>query len=425
MELSTLDLSVERPVAGGLMLARHEGRVVLVGGAIPGERVRARVDRERHDVIFATVVDVLDPDPDRRSVEGDPMCGGQAYRHIAYERQRQLKTEVISDALRRIASLPGLDSIPVAPSPERGYRMRARFHVGPSGLGFLREGTHIVCDAAQTEQLLDETHEVVANVGQRLVRSRDRSVAHVDLAESIDADERVLHFFLRQDRSPRTVAGWAEDSGVTGVTHSRRGRTKVQVAFGVPTVTDRVSVLTQRTGTDCELRRHARSFFQGNRYLLPALVTAVCHRVSAAGPVVDLYAGVGLFAVALAYQGRDGVTAVEGDSAAVADLRSNTTGLQPRVSVVGTSVEKYLALRSDAVEGTVIVDPPRTGLSKTVVEQLLQRRVPHLVYVACDVATFARDLRRFADAGYSVEGIEAFDMFPNTPHVELLATLRS
>lgn len=405
------------------MLARHEGRVVLVGGAIPGERVRARVDRERRDVIFATVIDVLDADPDRRLVAGDPACGGQTYRHIAYERQRQLKSQVISDTLRRIANLPGLDSIPVAPSPERGYRMRARFHLGPSGLGFLREGTHTVCAAAQTEQLLDATHEVVAKVGQRLVRSRDRSIVHADLAESLDADQRVLHFFLRQDRSPKTVAGWAQDCGLTGVTYSRRGRTKIHVAFGAETVADRVSVLTERAESDGELRRHASSFFQGNRYLLPALVRAVSRRVQA-GPVVDLYAGVGLFAVALAGQGLDNVTAVEGDVSAAADLTANTAGLERPVAVVGTSVEKYLALRSDPIAGTVIVDPPRAGLSKRVVEQLVRRCVPQLVCVACDVATFARDVRRFADAGYAVERIEAFDMFPNTPHVELLATLR-
>jgi len=346
------------------------------------------------------------------------------YRHIAYERQRRLKSEVISDALRRIANVRGFGSIPVAPSAERGYRMRARLHVGPAGLGFLREGTHLVCDSALTGQLLAETNRVVAQVGQRLIRSRDRSVLHVDIAENIDADQRVLHLHLRQDRPQKSVAAWTADSALSGVTHSTRGKTKVRVLAGSAAVSDRVATLTRDASAgEGLLRRQARSFFQGNRYLLPTLVSAVCRRV-VAGPVVDLYAGVGLFAVALASGGRDEITAVERDVCASADLEANTSGLRPRIDVVGTSVERFLLRRSEPIPGTVIVDPPRTGLSRTVVERLSERSVSHLVYVSCDVATFARDVRRFGDAGYTVEAIEAFDMFPNTAHIEILATLR-
>ena len=421
---SVLDLRVERPVAGGAMLARHDGRVVLVHGAIPGERVRARVDRERRDVIHATVIDVLEPGPDRRSVMGDPACGGQVYRHIAYERQRQLKSEVITDTLGRIAHVRGLDAIPVAASAERGYRMRARLHVGRSGLGFLREGTHTVCDSAETAQLLPETDQVVAEVGHRLLHANERAVLHVEIAENIDADQRVLHLCLRQGRPSKTVAAWTADCALTGVTCSTRGKRQVEAVSGSPTVSDRVAKLTGDAGAgERLLQRQARAFFQGNRYLLPTLVSAVCRRV-VAGPVVDLYAGVGLFAVALASRGVETITAVERDADAHADLKANTVGLQPNLVVVGASVEDFLSGRSDPIAGTVIVDPPRTGLSKTVIDRLSERSASPVVYVACDVATFARDVRRFCDAGYVVEGIEAFDMFPNTAHVELLATLR-
>ena len=98
--------------------------------------------------------------------------------------------------------------------------------------------------------------------------------------------------------------------------------------------------------------------------------------------------------------------------------------MRQQIDVVTTSVEEFLVRRSDPILGTVIVDPPRTGVSTTVIERLTRRDVSHLVYVACDVATFARDAQRFGDAGYTVERIEAFDMFPNTAHIELLATLR-
>ncbi len=294
-----LDLRVERPVAGGAMLARHDGRVVLVHGAIPGERVRARVDRERRDVVHATVIDVVEPDPDRRSVEGDPTCGGQVYRHIAYARQRQLKSDVIADALRRIAHVEGVGSIAVTPSPQRGYRMRARLHVGRPGLGFLREGTHAVCDPAQTGLLLPETDQIMAQLGRRLVRSNDRSVLYVDLAENIDADLRALLIRLRHHHAPETVAAWTAGCALSGVAYSTRGQSKARVVSGKPTVSDRVAALTCDPGAgEHRLQRHTRSFFQGNRYLLPTLVSAVYRRVTV-GPVVDLYAGVGLFAVTL------------------------------------------------------------------------------------------------------------------------------
>ncbi len=419
-----LDLRVERPVAGGAMLARHDGRVVLVHGAIPGERVRARVDRERRDVVYATVIDVVEPDPDRRSLDGDPTCGGQVYRHIAYERQRRLKSEVIIDTLRRIAHMSSPGQISVASSVQRGYRMRARLHAGSVGLGFLREGTHVVCDPAQTGQLLSETERIIAEIGQRLVCSSGRSVLYVDIAENIDADQRVLHIRFRQEHALKTVSAWTVDCRLSGVAYSTRDKNSTQVVFGIPVVSDRLMALSGHAGADeCRLQRHARSFFQGNRYLLPALVSAVCRRITT-GPVVDLYAGVGLFAVALASRGLDAITAVEQDAFAHADLIANTTGVWPQIGVVGASVEDFLVRGSDSIPGTVIVDPPRTGLSPTVVERLSERGVSRLVYVSCDVATFSRDVRRFREVGYTLEEIEAFDMFPSTAHIELVATLR-
>ena len=149
----------------------------------------------------------------------------------------------------------------------------------------------------------------------------------------------------------------------------------------------------------------------------------MCRRVTT-GPVVDLYAGVGLFAVALASRGLDAITAVEQDAFAHADLVANTTGVWPQVGVVGAAVEDFLVRRSDSIPGAVIVDPPRTGLSSTVIERLSERGVSLLVYVSCDVATFSRDVRRFREVGYTLEEIEAFDMFPNTAHIEIVATLR-
>src|SRR6188474_2050412 len=134
----SLDLDVTQPVAGGRMLARHEGQVVLVSGAIPGERVTAIVERVTRQVIWARLADVRDASPDRRDPVGDPACGGLAYACIAYDRQRALKALVIADAFRRIAGIT-LEAPPaVAASPETGYRLRARLHVRKGRAGFFR-----------------------------------------------------------------------------------------------------------------------------------------------------------------------------------------------------------------------------------------------------------------------------------------------
>lgn len=420
-----LDLRIERPVAGGVMLAHHRGRVVLVSGAIPGERVRAGVVRESRDVIHATVVEVVEPDPDRRAVTVDPTCGGQAYLHINYERQRQLKAEVIGDALRRIAHAGDLGRVAVTPSPERGYRMRARLHVGPSGIGFLREGTHRLCNPADTGQLLPETNHALAMVGRQLAGSNCRSVLHIDLAEDISAETRVINFHLKKPYLSRAVSVWTSECSLSGVTWSRPGSSKIEVVTGEPNIVDSVATLVPETiSLEGTIGRNVRSFFQANRYLLPSLVSAVCNYVKV-GPVLDLYSGVGLFAVALASLGVNEITAVERDIIARKDLTRNAKSAASQIQVVGTSVERFLAGSSQCIPGTVIVDPPRAGLSKTVLELLVRRRVASIVYVSCDVATFARDVGRFQQAGYVIQGIQAFDMFPNSAHIELLANLGS
>jgi tRNA/tmRNA/rRNA uracil-C5-methylase (TrmA/RlmC/RlmD family) len=120
-----------------------------VAGAIPGERVVARVERVAKAVAHADTVDVLTASPDRRPA-ADWRCGGRDYAHVAYERQRALKSEIIADAFRRLARLPLATLPPVMPSEERGYRLRARLHASGGRLGFFREGSHALCDAGAT-----------------------------------------------------------------------------------------------------------------------------------------------------------------------------------------------------------------------------------------------------------------------------------
>ena len=167
------------------------------------------------------------------------------------------------------------------------------------------------------------------------------------------------------------------------------------------------------------LRRNVRSFFQGNRYLLSALVSHVVGLVPAGGDMLDLYAGSGLFSVTAAAVRGVRVTAVEGDGIACGDLRGNASA-HDSVVVHHQAVEEFL----DGKWGrpaVVVVDPPRTGLSRAALAGVIRLRAGRLVYVSCDVATLARDSRGLTDAGYTIEQADAFDLFPNTPHVETVA----
>jgi 23S rRNA (uracil1939-C5)-methyltransferase len=140
------------------------------------------------------------------------------------------------------------------------------------------------------------------------------------------------------------------------------------------------------------------------------------------GRLVDLYAGVGLFGLAWTALGRGTLTAVEGDRQSSADLGSNAEPYSDAVTVAATSVERYATGSFDARDATILVDPPRTGMSKEAATGIVRARASRVVYVSCDVATLARDARRFLDEGYRIRHVEAFDLFPNTAHVETLVT---
>jgi 23S rRNA (uracil1939-C5)-methyltransferase len=389
-----LSLTIEKPAAGGAMIARHEGRVVLVAGAIPGERVTARLTRVSKGVAHAETTAVDEPSPDRRAPAGDPLCGGCLYNHIDYARQLVIKSEVIADALARIGRIALPAPVAVAASREDGYRMRARLHVRGSRAGFFREGTHDLCDARATRQLLPATLETVDRLMAAIRSIGAAAVREIELSENVDASERVAHLDLSEPLDPRLVEKLVSVDGLTPG----------------PFVTDSIAI----GDVSLALRRHVLSFFQGNRFLLRDLVAHVTDLVPAGAPLLDLYAGVGLFSVAAAAVRGADVTAVEGDAAGFEDLRANAAAATGKVNAVRAAVEDVAVRTADVV----IVDPPRTGMSAEAIRKVLALKPSRLIYVSCDVATLARDSRKIVDAGYALDRADAFDMFPNTPHVE-------
>ena len=410
----THTVTIEKPAVGGRMIARVNGQVVLVSGAVPGERVQIRIDRVGKGVAYGDTLTVEEPSSDRRVPAADPLCGGCLYAHIAYERQLQIKSLVIADAFGRIGRLPLRSAVSVAASPSDGYRMRARLHYRGRRLGFVREGTHDVCDARATGQLLPATCDVLDRLEAELLRLPEGAAHEIDIAENVDASERVVHL----ETSP---GGDGVDAGsvVAVRRHQRpdrvRGRFRRRACARrkFAYVTDRLAMDDQRAVT---IRRHVLAFFQGNRYLLRDLVTHVTDQIPHGSTTIDLYAGGGLFAIAAAQRRGARVTAVEGDRVAAEDLAANAADADD-VTAVHQSVETFVRSAPSGPD-VVIVDPPRTGISRDALQGVLRLRGRRVVYVSCDVATLARDARHLVDAGYVIVRVDGFDLFPNTPHVE-------
>jgi 23S rRNA (uracil1939-C5)-methyltransferase len=407
----TVELVVEKPAAGGRMVARADGQVILVAGAIPGERVVARIARVAKGVAFADTIAVVDASPDRREPFVDRQCGGSLYSYIAYPRQLAIKSAVIADAFRRIGRLELPGTVPVAASPEEGYRMRARLHARARRVGFFREGTHDICDARATRQLLPAACDVLDRLAAAIRSIGDDDIHEIELSENVDATERVVHLGAMRPIDPRLVDKLTSIDGLTPG----------------PYVTDALRV----AGSELTLRRHVLAFFQGNRYLLADLVAHVTERVPVGAPLLDLYAGVGLFAAAAVVLRRAPTVAIEGDRVAFDDLCANATAAGTQLTAIRAAVEGLGAgvlkagqlFRGGHVE-VVVVDPPRTGVSPEALAAVLGLKAACLIYVSCDVATLARDARRIVAAGHTIARVDAFDLFPNTPHVETVVVFQ-
>jgi 23S rRNA (uracil1939-C5)-methyltransferase len=273
-----------------------------------------------------------------------------------------------------------------------------------------------LCDAAATGQLSHATAAWLRSAERQIQAHGLNGLAGVELGENIAGDQRACHLEVGSAAAEDLVP-LAE--GLTGLSVQRADRQGVTVLAGEPMLEDTLRPIGSDDSVLVTLRRDVRSFFQGNRHLVQTLARHVTSLVPD-GPVVDLYAGVGLFGLSLAALGRN-VTAVDGDRVSGTDLRRNAEPFGDRVQVAPMSVETFVRsgqLADAARDATVVVDPPRTGLSEDALDGIMAAEPPRLVYVSCDPATRARDRRRLLDSGYALTNLTLFDMFPNTALVE-------
>ncbi|HEX4655570.1 MAG TPA: class I SAM-dependent RNA methyltransferase [Mycobacteriales bacterium] len=373
-------LDIERVAHGGVCVAHApDGRVVFVRHTLPGERVRVTVTEERRSYLRADAVEVMTPASARVRPPcrwaGPGRCGGCDWQHVGVAEQRRLKAVVVSEQLQRLAGLDREVEVEPVPGDVDGlhWRTRMRFAVDDDGRAGLRR---------------HRSHDVVAI---------DDCLIAVPAA-----------------RVPDLVArSWPADSEVS-VDVSSSG--EHAIAMGTPK-----ELLTERAaGRDW--RVPVGGFWQVHPAAADVLAEVVGDyaRPGSADRCLDLYSGVGLFAGVLAPRTAS-VVAVESDARAVAAAELNLAD-DHNVTVVRDRVDRWLRRDSEGAD-VVVLDPPRKGAGRAVVDGIAEREPRAVVYVACDPAALARDVASFAKHGYELDDVRAFDLFPMTAHVECVARL--
>jgi 23S rRNA (uracil1939-C5)-methyltransferase len=416
-----IEVEVEKVVYRGRGLARHQGQVVLVPRGIPGDRLRTRVSSARRGYLEALPIEVLRPAPARRPAPCavfDLDCGGCAFQHVDYAAQLEIKRAVLEECLAR-AGVEHEGPVSILPSPEEGWRTRATFHVDAEGrIGLHAPGSHRVVPG-ECRQVSAAMARAVAGVGRRLQGSPAlaRQVRALRLAESGDGRRRVAELIVLEGaaRAPLWRSALGDLPGLDGL--------GVAAAVGGRFLHVAGDEHVEAEVAGNRLRSHVRSFFQANRFLHADLVRAVADAVPAGARVLDLYAGVGVFALTLARRARS-VVAVEAGSFAARDAAGNLERAEARNARVRRA-DVAAFLDHEAVQGgeCIVLDPPRSGAGRAVVGRIAARRPAVVVYVSCDPPTLARDLRALLDAGYGLRRVQALDMFPDTFHVEAVAVL--
>ncbi len=421
-----VELAIEKGVYRGRGLGRVAGRVVLVPRAYPGDRLRARVSEVHAGWAEAVPVELIQPTPLRREAPCRlaDRCGGCSYQPLGYGEQLKLKESVLRESLRR-GGVAYDGEVMVHPSPERGWRMRASLHFaaaqGELRLGLRQEGTRRVVDVDTCLQLSESMNEAARSLG-RALQSQPEALPALRGLDLLEAPDRralvaVVSTTLAPGRVPLLDPLVRQAQGLTGLGVEARDR-QLRWLHGPDHV--------EATVLGLRLRAGVRSFFQANRFLLEPLVREVLDLVPRArGRVLDLYSGVGLFALPLAKRDDGEILAVESAASAVEDARWNARQAElDGVRVVQRDVRRALADLPREAGERIVLDPPRTGAGLEVVGLLAARRPSVVVYVSCDPPTLARDLAGFAAFGYKMNALRLLDLFPDTFHLEAVARLQ-
>lgn len=384
-----LELKIDSLTNLGSGVARHDGWVVFVPFALPGETVKARIYRNDKNCSHSDLIEVLEPSPDR-VVPECPLfgeCGGCQYQHLEYHKQLEWKTRQVRELLKHMAGIEFPVNFCLTTPQTWQYRSKITPHfdaprggvIGP--IGFLANG--------QRSKIIDVPHCRIA-------------------MEEINAA-------LPEKRA---------DIRANAHTY-KRGSTILMRATGDRVESDFKAVASEQV-ENLNFQFLAGDFFQNNPFILPAFTAYVARQASHGGArfLVDAYCGSGLFALTLS-RNFEKVAGVEVSETSCEWARKNAAAnhIQNATFLTASAEHIFAEIAFPAAETAVVIDPPRKGCTPEFIEQLLAYGPSRLVYVSCDPATQVRDLKSLGTGGYRLEEVQPFDLFPHTRHLECVMTL--
>ncbi len=382
----TLEVTVEKIIPNGLGLCFATNLTIFVPLSVKGDKLRVEIRKIQGKTAFAKIIEVIESSKDR--VEPKCVyfgkCGGCDFQQMSYEAQLKAKVEIIKDCLKRIGKINYEDVIEIIPSPEQySYRLRTQFHADTNNkkIGFFRRQSHKVIDAKSCPILVPELENKLN-----------------DLRHNLD---------------------WEDFSENIVNIETASGKSEVSV-YSDELIEPTNEIFYELNGNKYFF--NAKSFFQGNKFLIRDLVETSIQ--GAEGKfALDLYCGVGLFSLALAKKFKK-VIGVEANQTAIDFAKKNAE--VSRISNVEFYDERVKAFLKDYELENVdflLLDPPRSGVKRGTLEKISRLKANKVTYVSCNPSTLARDLQILIEQNYRIQKITALDLFPQTHHVETIASL--
>lgn len=385
----TYEVTIERIVPGGYGLAHADGKTIFVSLAAKGDRAIVRVEKDKGAILFASIVELLEPSPLRQTppCRYFGRCGGCDFQQMNYSAQLEAKREIIIDCLQRIAKIEPPNEIEVNPSPsELHYRTRAQWHYDNQRnlFGYYEQSSRNVCDVVECPILIPRLNATL------------KSFRALKQSDDLPFDVKDFH----------AVAGGEETS-----------------LLPEPDFSPAKNINLEINGFNYSFS--AEVFFQTNYELLPSLIDYAIGHMTDGKTALDLFCGVGLFTLPLAKKFERAV-GVEFSPQSISFARENAKRAKlENISFVCAGVSDWLKETVDEIGEVdfILLDPPRAGAENKTIESITKLKPKRITYVSCDPATLARDLKKLINDGFTLEKIAGFDLFPQTHHVETVALL--
>lgn len=437
-----LELITEKMAAEGVAIARQNRFVIFVDGALPGEKIRAEITQRKRNHAFARVLEVLEPSPHRVTAPCPVFgqCGGCSFQHMDYPAQIAMKRDVLIESLYGVPGVPGIVRESITADSPFYFRNKMVFAFGIQNgetvLGLHRKGQwHSVVPAETCMIQSKESNEILRRV---LAFVKEHGIAvfddeknegflrHLVVREGKHTGERMIHLHAVQPHPAfDQLPGVVDDLCSTFLASYHRNvpeaapADKTIVLKGSGQISDRLNQFQFEIGPS--------TFFQTNTLQAEKLFSVIRAWAAETKPknAVDLYAGtgpIGMFLSAVAEK----VVCIEAraDSVAMAQRNIEFNGLK-NIDILCVEAEKAGPDVFPKPTDLIVVDPPRPGLHKRAMQLLFSVNAPNLIYVSCNPATLARDLKLLVEGGYAVEAIQPVDMFPHTFHIEAVVKLKS